>query len=300
GLVEWLIKNPRVKIHVYALLIALSIGQQFFNGNIFRRDWERQQEIFWQMKWRMPSLQPNTVILTDEIAVDYESDGSFIGPINWIYDPDFKRGNLHYLVLYTDNRLGKSLRSLEPHTDIQFRLRTVVFYGSTSQAVVIHMPENGCLRVLDPELGDHETYEKKLGNVVDAIHLTDTKRILPKELEPPDFLSTPERDWCYYYTKAELARQFKHWEQILLLQNEAGKNGFVSDDPFEWLPFIEANAMTSNLQTAHKLSKEALDADPRIRIGLCKVWERVQAANAGESDEETLILTALSDFKCLP
>jgi hypothetical protein len=80
GLVEWLVRNPRIKIHVYVTLIALGIGQQFFNGNIFRRDWERQQEIFWQMKWRMPSLEPNTVIITDEIAVDYESDGSFIGP----------------------------------------------------------------------------------------------------------------------------------------------------------------------------------------------------------------------------
>ncbi|HSM70865.1 MAG TPA: hypothetical protein VK851_04920, partial [Anaerolineales bacterium] len=60
------------------------------------------------MKWLMPSRQPNTVIITDEIAMDYESDGSFIGQINWIYDPDFKRGNLHYLLLYTDNRLGTS------------------------------------------------------------------------------------------------------------------------------------------------------------------------------------------------
>jgi hypothetical protein len=202
--------------------------------------------------------------------------------------------------LYINNRLGSTLPSLEPDTDIQFRLRTKVFYGNTSQAIVIHMPENGCLRVLDPELGDHETYKKKLGNVVDAIHLTDTSRILLKELEPPDFLSKPESNWCYYYTKAELARQFKDWDQILLLQNEASKNGFAPDDPFEWLPFIEANAMTSNLATAHTLSKEALDADPRIRIGICKVWERVLATSSYESDKETLILTTLSDFQCAP
>ena len=39
-----------------AALVALGVGQQFFNANIFRRDWQRQQEIFWQFAWRMPGI----------------------------------------------------------------------------------------------------------------------------------------------------------------------------------------------------------------------------------------------------
>jgi hypothetical protein len=298
GLVEWLIKNPRVKVYVFVLLVALATGQQFFNGNIFRRDWERQQELFWQMKWRMPSLEPNTVIITDEIAVDYESDSSLTSAINWIYEPDFKGGNLHYLLLYTSNRLGTSLPSLESNTDIQFQIRTKKFYGSTSQAIVIHMPENGCLRVLDPELDDRITYNKKLPNLLDVIRLSDTKLILQNELESPIFLSRPNIDWCYYYTKAELARQFKNWDQILLLQNDAKHKDLAPDDPFEWLPFIEANAMLFNFEAANRLSKDAIQEDARIRIGVCKVWERVRAESPEGSDEETEILNSLNDFQC--
>ncbi len=48
GLIDLLIKNNLAKTYVFALLIALGIGQQFFNANIFRRDWSRQQDIYWQ------------------------------------------------------------------------------------------------------------------------------------------------------------------------------------------------------------------------------------------------------------
>ena len=44
GLIDLIIKNNLAKTYIFALLIALGIGQQFFNANIFRRDWARQQD----------------------------------------------------------------------------------------------------------------------------------------------------------------------------------------------------------------------------------------------------------------
>ncbi|PWB70019.1 MAG: hypothetical protein C3F07_17955 [Anaerolineales bacterium] len=299
GLVEWLIRNPRIRIYAYVLLIALGTGQQFFNGNIFRRDWERQQEIFWQFKWRIPSLAPDTLILTDEIAVDYESDLSLVGPINWIYDPDFKRGDdLHYLLLYINSRLGGTLPSLEPDTEVPYLLRTVNFRGNTSRVIVIHMPENGCLRVLDPSLGDEETYRNRLKRVVEAIPLSDPSLIREEQVEPPVFLSEPDISWCYYYTRAELARQLKDWDRILSLQAEANTKGYEPADPFEWLPFIEANAMTGEFAKAIDLSENAIKTDGGVRVGVCKVWERVQAQGPAGGEAETQISQALTGFRC--
>jgi hypothetical protein len=57
GLIELLIRSTPIKNYVVALLIALGIGQQFFNANIFRRDWAKQQEIYWQLVWRIPAMQ---------------------------------------------------------------------------------------------------------------------------------------------------------------------------------------------------------------------------------------------------
>ncbi len=69
GLLELVFGKSRLKVYIVALIIALGIGGQFYTANDFRRDWARQQEIFWQMAWRMPGLEPGTVILTHELPL---------------------------------------------------------------------------------------------------------------------------------------------------------------------------------------------------------------------------------------
>ncbi|HEY3473565.1 MAG TPA: hypothetical protein VGK56_03090, partial [Anaerolineales bacterium] len=194
GMIELLIRNSRVKIFAFALLIALGVGQQFFNANIFRRDWTKQQEIYWQLAWRIPAMKPNTALLTHQLPIDYETDLSFTAPINWMYAPDYKRSttvprafggssvdrrsNLPYVLLYTEKRLGgAALPSLEPNSDISLPIRRVSFHGSTSQVITIYMPQNGCLRVLDPARQDEITYARQSHFLVDAIPLSDPSNI---------------------------------------------------------------------------------------------------------------------------
>ena len=139
GLIDLIIKNNLAKTYIFALLIALGIGQQFFNANIFRRDWARQQAVYWQLAWRIPALKPNTAILTDFVPIDYETDLSFTAPLNWMYAPDFHGGDLPYAMIYVNKRLGStSLSDIKPDTVIALPYRTVTFHGSTSQAIVIY------------------------------------------------------------------------------------------------------------------------------------------------------------------
>src|SRR5581483_10333624 len=212
GLIELIIRNPRAKTYVFALLIALGIGQQFFNANIFRRDWQRQQEIYWQMAWRIPALKPNTVILTDYVPIDYESDLSFTAPINWMYARDIQPPDLPYAMLYLVERLGgATITDLKPGTAIQLPYRTLTFHSSTSQAIVINAPANECLHVFDPAYKDAGVY----GNFPDllpaSIPLSDPSRILTDApsvtLPSPPFSKEPDHTWCYFYEKADLARQ---------------------------------------------------------------------------------------------
>jgi len=140
GLIE-LIKHERVKIYGAALLIALGIGQQFYNANIFRRDWRAQQDIYWQMAWRIPDLQPDTLILTHELPLEYETDFSATAVVNWIYAPDFTPPNLPYAFMYTRTRLGGSkLPDLKPGTATIFPYRTVIFRGARLQALPFTRP----------------------------------------------------------------------------------------------------------------------------------------------------------------
>jgi hypothetical protein len=117
-------------------------------------------------------------------------------------------------------------------------------------------------------------------------------------VEPAEFLVEQELNWCYYYAKADLARQYKEWEQVLALEAEARQNGFEAENPFDLLPFIEAHAMTSNFETAKALSMRAIKDDARIRVGVCKVWERVQTEGPEGGEAEAFIADSLNEFQC--
>lgn len=301
GIIELLFKDNRIRNYVFALVIALGIGQQFFNANIFRRDWEKQRDIYWQMTWRIPALEPNTVILTDQMPIDYETDLSFTAPINWIYAPQYTRADLPYMLLYTEKRLGgPTLPALEPNIKITYPYRTINFNGSTSQAIVIYMPTNGCLRVLDPSHGDKEIYAKLAKVLTDAISLSDPSRIITDTNTPatPMFFSEPKHEWCYYFTKAELAQQVGDYQTVVSLGNEAISLGYKPTDQNEWLVFIKAYALTGELQTANELSIAALAEDSRIRRGVCTVWEQVQVR--GQEGNEDEIKQILLSFECSP
>ncbi|HXQ34061.1 MAG TPA: hypothetical protein VN843_08620 [Anaerolineales bacterium] len=301
GLIELLVRNARVKTYLFALLIALGIGQQFFNANIFRRDWAKQQEIYWQLAWRMPAIKPGTVLLTDQMPIDYETDLSFTAPINWMYAPAYTRSDLPYALLYVEKRLGGTLPSLELNTNINLSFRTVSFRGSTSQAIVIYMPRNGCLRVLNPAWGDEMTYSRQSRFLVDAIPLSDPSNIIintGQTVKLPFLSDEPEQTWCYYYAKAESARQQGDWNQVNDLINEAISLGYQPEDPFEWLPYIESKAVIGDIEGAEHLSSDAFVQDKRIREGLCMVWKRIQFQVDAGSETETRVNQLLSDYRC--
>ena len=306
GLIELIFSKSKFKVYIIALIISLGIGQQFFNANIFRRDWTKQREIYWQLAWRIPALQPNTLLLTDQMPIDYETDISFTAPINWMYAPvasevEPSRSDLPYLMLYTEKRLGgPTLPSLQPDIDVTFPYRTVTFHGNTSQAIVIYMPQNGCLRVLDPVRGDAEIYNKESHYLVVAIPLSNLSRIITETESPaePEFIPEPKHDWCYYYTNAELAFQTGDLKKVIALGDEATSIGYAPADPNEWLLFIEAYALMKDFKTAENLSELMLadDNDARVNRGLCVVWKRIQANGLAGSEKK--VQEMLAQFNC--
>ena len=300
GLIDLLIKNNLAKTYLFALLIALGIGQQFFNANIFRRDWSRQQDIYWELAWRIPALKPNTVILTDFVPIDYETDLSFTAPLNWMYAPNFHGGDLPYAMIYVNKRLGSgSLSDLKPDTAIELPYRTVTFHGSTSQAIVIYAPQNGCLRVFDPVYANAQAYNK-FPSLTPLIPLSDPSRIItnatPPTLTNPPFPNEPSRTWCYFYEQAELARQIGDWNKVADLGREASQQGFAPQDDFEWLPFIEADARTGDLKSAGQITRQAWKDDGKLHQGLCILWKRLQVE--GPKEAQGLASNLLTELEC--
>jgi hypothetical protein len=162
------------------------------------------------------------------------------------------------------------------------------------------MPVNGCLRVLNQSQGDKEIYAKLPKVLTEAIPLSDLSRIITNTNTPatPMFFSEPKHEWCYYFTKAELAQQTDDFQKVASLGNEAISLGYKPSDQNEWLVFIKAYALTGELQTAKELSDAALVEDPRIRRGVCTTWNQVQDQNQDGNKNE--INQIILSFECSP
>lgn len=318
GLVELLVKSDARKFYVVGLLVALSISHQFDNANSYRRDWEQQKVFFWELSWRIPAMKPGTILLTHELPIQYESDLSLSAPLNWIYAPASlssprfpqnsaeNRGSeggrqLDYVLLFSTIRLGQpEFPALQPNLPVQVPFRTAHFQGSTSNTIVIYFPAAGCLKVLDPLYSNKKVFAGLPYTLTDSIALSDPSRILTDATAPvlPYYFETgPENSWCYFYEKAELARQNGDWPAVVKLGKQAFKSGFAPEEPYEWLPFIEGYARTGEVDKAAELSLKASGENSLVNAGLCEVWRRVQTMPRADAGKTAEILLQL---KCRP
>jgi hypothetical protein len=162
---------------------------------------------------------------------------------------------------------------------------------------VIYFPAEGCLKVLDPLYSNKKTFAALPYMLTDPITLSDPTLILPDAPAPaiPTFLGAePQHGWCYFYEKAELARQVDDWDKVAGLGRQAFKLGLTPAEAYEWLPFIEADARTGQVDAARKLSLKVLKENPILNPGLCELWARIPLKN---DDSVTLFL---SQLKCRP
>jgi hypothetical protein len=68
------------------------------------------------------------------------------------------------------------------------------------------------------------------------------------------FGTEPTHTWCYYFQKAELARQIGDWEQVAALGDTAIDAGIAPANDGEWLVFIEGYAAVGRCDDARALS----------------------------------------------
>lgn len=279
GLAGLTLREGRRKSVILSLLIGLSVAHQFSTANTFRRDWANQQNLFWELAWRMPALEENTALLTYELPLQYASDLQATAPLNWVYAPALNERKLPYVLLYIKTRLNSSLPSLQANTPITVRYRTVHFNGNTSNSIVIYKEADGCLRVLDPVYGNAETIPNATYFLTHAIPLSNPSRIIADVPEPnldkTLFGAEPAHGWCYFYAKAELARQQGDWEAVVQLHRQAQKAGLGASMPVENLPFIEAFAVTGDMDTAVQLTEQTVKGQPALCPALHTLWERV-------------------------
>lgn len=277
GVVEIFIKKHVLKNVILILIISFSAGSQFLSANTFREDWDSLKNYFWQLHWRIPNIKNGTMLLTDEMPLRYYSDNSLTAPLNWSYEKSTENNVLPLILNFLSVRVGNRIPNLQPNTPINQYYRIANFIGNTSDSLVFQFAPPGCVHILDPEL---DRFIPNLSHELSsAIHLSNFARILDTaqlHVEPLDILGAePDHNWCYYYQKAELARQSSQWTEIVNLGNLAFSLNDYPNDPIERFPFIEAYAHTGDYHKALELSQKTIEISPLYTDMLCALWDRV-------------------------
>jgi hypothetical protein len=300
GLIEFI---PRLNIRsfVLVLLVGLAAGRQFLWSVDYRRDWQAQKNLFWQMTWRAPGLKPNTLVLMNE-ELSFYADNSISAPLNWIYAPDNRSDQIDYVLFYPTNRLNSSLPAIEPDIPIRYDYLAGKFTGNTSQTVAFYYSESECLRLL--ESFDVENRLLPADSLMrEAAALSNADRILANQgvVMPAIYGAEPAHGWCYYFEKADLARQMGEWNEVVILADEAFELDEHFNDPVELFVFIEGYAHVGDWERAIELSKVSYRVS-KDYVGplLCRLWERMETETSGGLERSEALNEARNVFACNP
>jgi hypothetical protein len=277
GLLELI--PARMRYAMVILFVALAAGRQFLWANEFRRDWSNHRNLFWQMTWRAPGIKPNTLVLLNE-HLSFYADNSLSPSLNWIYAPDKHSDTIDYVLFYPTNRLDASLPDLGKDLPIHYDYLAGQFNGNTSQTLAFYYDPPACLRLLEPDIDFDNHFIQAESMMREAAALSNETMIVtdPSARMPAIYGPEPAHGWCYYFEKADLARQLGDWETVTRLGDEAFALNDYPNNPFERFVFIEGYAHIGDWDRALKLSRESFRVSKEY-MGplLCRLWERIEA-----------------------
>ncbi len=238
------------------------------------------QKFWWQVSWRVPALREGTTLVI-HYPLYGMGDGGYglMEAANVIYFPDFT-GEIpvHYplagLTLNDENT--PDILNGQAFKQTQYRSHTVDFdYGNL---LVISQPTLGsCVHVIDgaqPLISAYDPVDLSLAAPSSQI---DNVIVDAEPTLPPVFIfgEEPERDWCYYFQKADLAAQRGDWNEVASLGEEAIDLELSPEDRVEWMPFLKAYAITRNAERLNGLAKRIV-GDRSLRIQVCEVLSSVE------------------------
>ena len=238
-----------------SVLAALAVGLQFNNGYLWREDWKLQKAFFWQMVWRIPDLEPGSILLSSDTPFDYLSDNSLTFPLNLIYAPDNHSTEIEYAYFFVSVRLGNELEALKPGLPIHQDYLAATFDSSSDQIIAVHFSPPGCFRVLHPIYDQDLSLAPATGEIADrwleagvpvlprtaadALALSNPGLIHSGQAETLEFPTLlgpqPAHQWCYYFEKADIARQGGDWAQVAEIGDQVFSIPYYPDDFSEYL-----------------------------------------------------------------
>jgi hypothetical protein len=281
--VLWVARSRVPRAVLLSCLIGLAVTLHIRTDREYARAWEHQKALYWQLQWRAPHIEPGTAIFFEEEPFSNQGLFSTSAAINMIYPQSGGAGSLSYYVY----SLRPKFASIEPKAEIPVNssFRSLHFEGQIPDSLLIYYQPGRphCMWLLspldavNPELTDL-TKEWLFISNLDRIQPADLSEDYPSE----EILgSEPQNTWCYFYQKADLARQMEDWEEVVEIAEQASAQGYFptnapSNHPNEWIPFIEGYARSGDWAAARDLILEDADINSDYVPRLCSLWARLE------------------------
>jgi hypothetical protein len=303
GLITLIIRQRIINILIISSLVGLAAGLHYQNALSYRKDWLQVRNFFWQLTWRAPGIEPGTLILAPELPFEYNWDNSLTAPLNWTFAPENTALELPYLLYNLETRLSLGLPIFKENASILEEHRITPFNGNTSQSLLITYQPPACLKVIDPISDQYIPNKPRYFH--EALPFSHPDLIIldavPSAKPPLHLLGPePEHDWCYYFEKAELARQEEDWDEVIKLGNEALKlkKKFYKPNAAELAPFIEGYARSGHWEEALNLSIRAYDAWENMNFMLCDLWHQISQTSKLDSEGQKAYQEIVQSLEC--
>ncbi|HEX6302786.1 MAG TPA: hypothetical protein VFZ76_01245 [Anaerolineales bacterium] len=290
---ELVVGNPSHRLAILATLLAFSVGWQVHTTNEYRRSWIKQSQFYWQLYWRAPYIEAGTAFLSSGEILSHMTEVSTSFALSTLYPPQADPLSQDYWFFSLTRRFDDQREELIQGMRFTYNRNFANFTGNSREGLVIFFePEDyECLWVLRPQ----DTGIRALPEISrDVAVVSDLERIqidspLARPIPAEIFGSEPEHTWCYYFEKADLARQHEDWEQVVDLWNTAAASGLEPGNGVEYLPFIEAFAHSGDWQAAAGMTATANGLTRVMEPILCATWQAIERDTTPSEDRDSTL-----------
>jgi hypothetical protein len=250
-------------------LVGISVSAQILNADYWKNYWEIQREMAWQLTWRAPDIQDDTLVMAYiSGGFNPQQDYEIWGPVNLIYNPGAATAPAIQAEVLNSDTVYSILKKEVKNNHV----RDIRLHRDFNNLLLISYPSSAsCFHVMDGTLPVYSSSEALIVQQVAAYSKVD--RIVPTESSPVPpawiFGDEPAHSWCYYYQRAALARQSGDWEEIGRLYDQVRELSLETDDKAEVVPFFEGLVNLGRYEDAKALYREQIKGQTEVRFPLC-------------------------------
>ena len=265
------IPHKPIRSSLLMALLAIGVMTQYHSAAYYRDFWTYEKELWWQLAWRAPNLENNTLLFVQlPSGFGYYEDYEIFSAANLIYTPDAS------VRIEADLISPQAVAALQRGDVTGRKTRGIYVRQNYKNALMMVFPTtDSCLHVLDGQKLELPSFDN-----MDLLYIAPYSKIdqidpIAPEAVPPAaiFGKVPEKDWCYYFQKISLARQKGDWQEAAHLADEAAKLGFQLRDRSEWFPVFEAYANTNQLQKAETVAQKMRKMDDMLFMYCSQIKE---------------------------